>query len=75
MLSIMLINPCCLAIAAGACRHVLVFRTVAQATAREKVRHVSVLGGGAASGTIARGWQSAAIRRMRLTAPSNALTA
>jgi acetyl-CoA acetyltransferase len=45
------------AIAAGACRHVLIFRTVAQATARHKVRHVSVLGGGASRGTVARGWQ------------------
>jgi acetyl-CoA acetyltransferase len=45
------------AIASGACRHVLIFRTVAQATARHKVRHISVLGGGNATGTVARGWQ------------------
>jgi acetyl-CoA acetyltransferase len=46
------------AIASGMCRHVLIFRTVAQATARDKVRHLSVLGGGSTSGTIARGWQA-----------------
>jgi acetyl-CoA acetyltransferase len=46
------------AVAAGMCRHVLVFRTVAQATARDRVRHVSVLGGGVTKGAIARGWQA-----------------
>lgn len=34
------------AIASGLCRHVLVFRTVAQASARAKVHHAAVLGGG-----------------------------
>jgi len=33
------------AIASGLCRHVLVFRTVAQATARAQVRHAAILGG------------------------------
>jgi len=46
------------AIASGMCRHVLIFRTVAQATARDKVRHISVLGGGTSKGTIARSWQA-----------------
>jgi acetyl-CoA acetyltransferase len=41
------------AVASGFCRHVLVFRTVAQATARAKARHASVRGGGDA--TIVRG--------------------
>jgi acetyl-CoA acetyltransferase len=45
------------AVASGMCRHVLLFRTVAQATARDKVRHLSVLGGGGSKGTVARGWQ------------------
>jgi acetyl-CoA acetyltransferase len=43
------------AIASGFCRHVLVFRTVAQASARASVRHAAVLGGGSETGTIARG--------------------
>lgn len=43
------------AIAAGLCRHVLVFRTVAQASARAVKRHASVLGGGSEEGTIVRG--------------------
>lgn len=34
------------AIASGLCRHVLVFRTVAQASARAKVHHATVMGGG-----------------------------
>jgi acetyl-CoA acetyltransferase len=34
-----------LAIASGLCRHVLLYRTVAQASARAKVRHASVIGG------------------------------
>ncbi|MDB5444871.1 MAG: thiolase family protein [Phenylobacterium sp.] len=34
------------AIASGLCRHVLVFRTVAQASARAEVHHAGVLGGG-----------------------------
>lgn len=34
------------AIASGLCRHVLVFRTVAQASARAAVHHAGVLGGG-----------------------------
>lgn len=46
------------AVACGMCRHVLVFRTVAQATARANVRHASVMGGGSATGTIARGSQA-----------------
>jgi acetyl-CoA acetyltransferase len=47
------------AIAAGACRHVLVFRTVAQAQARARVHHAGVLGGGDQDSS-ARiwGWQS-----------------
>ena len=38
------------AIASGLCRHVLVFRTVAQASARAKVRHSTVMGGGPDAG-------------------------
>jgi acetyl-CoA acetyltransferase len=38
------------AIASGLCRHVLVFRTVAQASARTKVRHSTVMGGGPDAG-------------------------
>jgi acetyl-CoA acetyltransferase len=34
------------AIASGLCRHVLVFRTVAQASARAEVSHAGVIGGG-----------------------------
>ncbi|MET0371317.1 MAG: thiolase family protein [Sphingobium sp.] len=34
------------AIASGLCRHVLVFRTVAQATARAQVHHAGIIGGG-----------------------------
>ncbi len=37
------------AVASGFCRHVLVFRTVTQASARAKARHASVLGGGEGS--------------------------
>lgn len=43
------------AIAAGMCRHVLVFRTVAQASARMAVHHAGVLGGGPDSGRIRGG--------------------
>ena len=42
------------AIASGLCRHVLVFRTVAQATARARVKHAMVMGGGPEGGA-ARG--------------------
>jgi acetyl-CoA acetyltransferase len=35
-----------MAIASGQCRHVLVFRTVAQASARAEVHHAGVIGGG-----------------------------
>lgn len=40
------------AIASGLCRHVLVFRTVAQATARAKVHHAGVLGDGPGQGRV-----------------------
>ena len=43
------------AIAAGLCRHVLVFRTVAQASARAQVHHAGVMGGGPERGVPARG--------------------
>jgi acetyl-CoA acetyltransferase len=43
------------AIASGLCRHVLVFRTVAQASARAVRRQSTVLGGGSESGTTVRG--------------------
>lgn len=43
------------AIASGLCRHVLVFRTVAQASARAKVHHAGVMGGGPERGVPARG--------------------
>jgi acetyl-CoA acetyltransferase len=43
------------AIASGLCRHVLVFRTVAQASARARVRHAGVMGGGPDSGARVRG--------------------
>jgi acetyl-CoA acetyltransferase len=43
------------AIASGLCRHVLVFRTVAQASARGKVHHAGVMGGGPERGEPARG--------------------
>ena len=43
------------AIASGLCRHVLVFRTVAQASARAKVHHAGVMGGGPERGLPARG--------------------
>jgi len=42
-------------IASGLCRHVLVFRTVAQASARAKVHHAGVMGGGPERGVPARG--------------------
>ena len=42
-------------IASGLCRHVLVFRTVAQASARAKVHHAGVMGGGPERGLPARG--------------------
>jgi acetyl-CoA acetyltransferase len=44
------------AIASGACRHVLTFRTVAQATARARVHHAGVLGGGDTAAPV-WGWQ------------------
>lgn len=43
------------AIASGLCRHVLVFRTVSQATARAQVHHAGVMGGGPEHGTRVRG--------------------
>ncbi|TAL03063.1 MAG: thiolase family protein [Rhodospirillaceae bacterium] len=43
------------AIASGLCRHVLIFRTVAQASARAKTWHAAVLGGGPEKGAPARG--------------------
>jgi acetyl-CoA acetyltransferase len=44
------------AIAAGACRHVVIFRTVAQASARARVHHAGVLGGGDQAAPV-WGWQ------------------
>jgi acetyl-CoA acetyltransferase len=44
------------AIASGACRHVLIFRTVAQASARARVHHAGVLGGGDTEARV-WGWQ------------------
>jgi acetyl-CoA acetyltransferase len=44
------------AIASGACRHVLIFRTVAQASARARVHHAGVLGGGDQEARV-WGWQ------------------
>jgi acetyl-CoA acetyltransferase len=55
------------AIACGLCKHVLVFRTVAQASARAQVHHAGVIGGGPGAGRI-RGGQS-------WTLPYNALSA
>ncbi len=55
------------AIACGLCRHVLVFRTVAQASARAKLRHASVLGDGPERGRV-RGNNA-------WTVPFNALSA
>ncbi len=46
------------AIASGLCRHVLGFRTVAQASARAKVHHAGVLGGGPDQAAPARGWHA-----------------
>ncbi|CAN7315375.1 thiolase family protein [Phenylobacterium sp. LjRoot225] len=46
------------AIASGLCRHVLVFRTVAQASARAKVHHAGVMGGGPERGAPVRGGSS-----------------
>lgn len=43
------------AIACGLCRHVLVFRTVAQATARTRARDSTLMGGGHGPGARARG--------------------
>ena len=43
------------AIASGLCRHVLVFRTVAQATARARARHGMVMGGGPDGGAVRGG--------------------
>ena len=43
------------AIASGLCRHVLVFRTVAQATARARSRHGMVMGGGPDGGAVRGG--------------------
>jgi acetyl-CoA acetyltransferase len=40
------------AIATGVCRHVLVFRTVAQASARAQVHHAAVMGGGPDRGRV-----------------------
>ncbi|MCK9542449.1 MAG: thiolase family protein [Novosphingobium sp.] len=57
-----------MAIASGMCRHVLVFRTVAQASARAEVSHAGILGGGR---TIApRSWGG-----MSWQVPYNALSA
>jgi acetyl-CoA acetyltransferase len=56
------------AIASGLCRHVLVFRTVAQASARAKVHHAGVLGGSPEARSRIHGGQS-------WTVPYNALSA
>lgn len=40
------------AIASGFCRHVLVYRTVAQASARARMRHAAVLGGPQSGGLV-----------------------
>ena len=56
------------AIASGLCRHVLVFRTVAQATARAEVHHAGIIGGGRSVAARSWGGQS-------WTLPYNALSA
>jgi acetyl-CoA acetyltransferase len=55
------------AIASGWCRHVLVFRTVAEASARMRAREASLMGGGSA--------QARATRGNAWTVPFNALSA
>jgi acetyl-CoA acetyltransferase len=55
------------AIASGLCRHVLVFRTVAQATARAAARDSTLMGGAAVQGQRARGGNA-------WTVPFNALS-
>jgi len=45
-----------MAVASGLCRHVLVFRTVAQATARARARHATVLGFDAARAMGGMSW-------------------
>ncbi|WP_242130327.1 thiolase family protein [Sphingobium sp. Sx8-8] len=57
-----------MAIASGQCRHVLVFRTVAQAAARAEVKHAGIIGGGRA--VAARSWGGQSWQ-----APYNALSA
>jgi acetyl-CoA acetyltransferase len=57
-----------MAIASGLCKHVLVFRTVAQASARIEVPHASILGGGRSVAT--RSWGG-----MAWQVPYNALSA
>jgi acetyl-CoA acetyltransferase len=49
------------AIASGLCRHVLIFRTLAQASARAAVRHAGVLGGGPESGSRVSGGNAWAV--------------
>ena len=56
------------AIASGLCRHVLVFRTVAQASARAEVPHAGIIGGGRVVAQRVWGGQS-------WTLPYNALSA
>jgi len=56
------------AIASGLCRHVLVFRTVAEASARQRARHAAVIGGGL--NMAARVWDG-----QSWTVPYNALSA
>lgn len=55
------------AIASGLCKHVLVFRTVAQASARAEVHHAGVIGGGPGRARIGGG--------QSWTVPYNALSA
>ena len=56
------------AIASGLCRHVLVFRTIAQASARAEVHHAAITGGG--RNIASRAWGGRA-----WTVPYNALSA
>jgi len=56
------------AIASGLCRHVLVFRTVTQASARAEVSHAGIIGGGRSIAQRSWGGQS-------WTLPYNALSA
>jgi acetyl-CoA acetyltransferase len=56
------------AIASGLCRHVLVFRTVAQASARAEVSHAGIIGGG--RDVASRSWGG-----MSWQLPYNALSA